>query len=137
MTIYLDANVFIFASLGSEIDPRTHASRRFLNLVVKGDEDGFTSVLTVDEVVWAILRQKKDRTLALMQGVRLHNLPIKFIGVSEVLSLKSLRLMELYPSLKPRDALHGASCLAMGIKTIVSDDPDFTVIRGLTRVGLK
>jgi predicted nucleic acid-binding protein len=43
-------------------------------------------------------------------------------------------LMDLYPQLSARDALHAAVCRNEGVRTICSYDRDFDQIQGLRRV---
>ncbi|MBW2969776.1 type II toxin-antitoxin system VapC family toxin [Candidatus Woesearchaeota archaeon] len=136
MSVYLDANVFVFACLGSDDDPRTVKAKDLLLRVADGKETGFTSLLTIDEVVWVIVRQKKDRKLAVEQGFRILQLPIKFVPLITAISLKSLRLMQKYSNLSPRDALHAASCLEVKADSLVSDDADFDSIAEVDGVRL-
>lgn len=137
MMQYLDANVFIFASVYSEDDVRVKNAQEILTRVVHGHEQCITSVLTVDEVVWAWMKQKKDREQAILQGLRLHALPnIKLVEITSMVSLKSLELMQRFHRLKPRDALHTATALLHGATTIVSDDPDFDDVPELKRIPL-
>lgn len=136
MSVYLDANVFVFACLGSDDDPRTVKAKNLLLNIVDGKETGFTSLLTIDEVVWVIVRQKRDRKLAIEQGLRILHLPIKFVPLITAVSLKSLRLMQKYPNLSPRDALHAASCVEVKADSLVSDDSDFESITEVDAVKL-
>lgn len=135
MSVYLDANVFVFACLGSEDDPRTVKAKSILLNIIDGKETGFTSLLTIDEVVWVILKQKKDRKLAIEQGLRILQLPIRFVPLITAISLKSLHLMQKYP-ISPRDALHAASCIEVKAESLVSDDSDFDSILEVEAVKL-
>ncbi|MBI4148745.1 type II toxin-antitoxin system VapC family toxin [Candidatus Woesearchaeota archaeon] len=136
MNLYFDANVFIFASLIDEGDVRVRRAQELMRKVSQGG-GGYTSVLAVDEVVWAWIRQKKDRATAIQQGLRIHTLPnLRVLEVTSADSLKSLSLLQRFPHLKPRDAIHAAVCFSNGISSIVSDDPDFDRIEGLKRIPL-
>ena len=137
MAVYLDANVFLFAAIGKEDDSRTVRAQALLHTIVQGKEQAITSVLTVDEFVLAWMKLKKDRAEAVTQGIRLHGLPnLSIIDVTPSISLHSLLLMQAYPTLKPRDALHAASCIAARTNKIISDDSDFDAIHELKRSKL-
>ncbi len=47
----------------------------------------------------------------------------------------SCDLLQRYPTLSVRDAVHAGTMLRHGLKTIVSVDPDFDQIREIRRVG--
>ena len=134
--LYLDANIFIFAALGRSDDPRCEKAKKFLLDIIDCKKTGCTSTLTVDEVVWTIIKQKKDRALAIAQGLRLHQLPVRMIAASEKIMIRSLHLMQKYPQLSPRDAIHAASCIESGAKSLVSDDSDFKEIKEVQWTGL-
>jgi predicted nucleic acid-binding protein len=136
MSIYLDANVFIFASLGDESDVRTIKARKVLLSISEGKKIGYTSLLTVDEVIWAVLRQKKDRKLAIELGSRIFQMPIRFIPLLTAISLKSIQLMQKYSHLSPRDALHASSCIEVNAASLVSDDSDFDNMTEIEREKL-
>lgn len=128
--LYLDANVFIHAALDE--GPRGRAAARLLESVGDGKESAATSALTLDEVVWKLMRVA-GRPAALEQGRRLMALPVRLLDVKATDVQEALRLMARYPSLKPRDAIHAAVALNAGLFSIVSDDPDFDAVRELTR----
>lgn len=137
MSIYIDANIFIFAALGITDDPRTARSQEILKSVIDGKEVAFTSLLTVDEVVWVILKQKKDRQLAVEQGLRMHQLPVRLIPLTGAISMRALQLMKKYPHLSPRDSLHVSSCIEVRASNLVSDDSDFDAIAEIDLMGLE
>lgn len=137
MTLYIDANVFIFASLFDESDSRTKKAQEILLSSLSGTQC-FTSALTIDEVVWIWMKQKKNRDEAIKQGLRIHALRnIRILNITPEISLRSLQLMQKYPQLKPRDALHAATCMSIGISAIASDDSDFDAIKELERIQLQ
>jgi len=120
---YLDANVFILAALSNE--GRGRAAARILRETINGTP-AVTSTITIDEVLWTIWKQTGERKTALQQAGRLFHLTnLSIAPLTSELSRLSLQLLELNPSLKPRDAIHYATALSLGIKTIVSDDSDF------------
>jgi predicted nucleic acid-binding protein len=136
MMIYLDANVFILASLYD--DDAAEAAKRLLHNVITGKEQAITCSLTVDEVVWVLLKKTKNRDVAVAQGLRLFEMPhLEIIGISPEISFKSLQLMRKYLRIKPRDAIHAAAAIGAGIFRIASDDEDFDEIEELKRVKLR
>lgn len=129
---YLDANVFIqaFAGKGKPGD----AAREIISDVAKGTEAA-TATLTVDEVVWCLIREA-GRDQAVSQGERMTRIPhLRFVPVREIDVGRSLKLMREFP-LSPRDAIHAAVALNENIATIVSTDRDFDSVSGLKRVAL-
>jgi len=136
MSAYLDTNVFFFAGFGEETDPRTQKAREILLRMAEGKETFYTSLITIDELIWAAMKQKKDRKTAIQQGFRLHQLSIKFVPLISSISLKALHLMQRY-QINPRDALHTASCLEVKADRIITDDADFDEIKEVKRVKLE
>ena len=136
MRLYLDANVFIFAALGDNADSRTQKAQAVLSRIIERKDTGFTSVLTIDEVVWVILKRKKDRDLAIDQGLRLLKLPIIRLPCSEPVSFKGLQLMRKYSQLSPRDAIHAATCIEIEGAAFVSDDKDFEGLEEIKHLKL-
>jgi predicted nucleic acid-binding protein len=55
-------------------------------------------------------------------------LPLRIFPVYPETVYKALDFMEKY-KLKPRDAIHTASMVENGVKTIVTEDPDFVRIK--------
>lgn len=119
MTSYFDSNVFIYALVGS--GPVANSAQKALRDAAQ-DGEAVTSVLALDEVVWALRRAlgmedavTHARRLADMPGLRVLD------NRSKDLSLA----FEMMEHLQPRDALHAAAALGAGIRRIVSDDSDF------------
>lgn len=127
---YLDANVFIYAFAGE--GETGDAARTIVRQVAEGKEAA-TATLTVDEVVWVLMRTA-GRPEAIAQGERMMRIPnLRFVPVRQLDVVRSLKLMRDYP-LSPRDAIHAAIALDEGIDTIVSTDDDFDSVPGLERV---
>jgi predicted nucleic acid-binding protein len=128
--IYLDANVFVMANLNAEAIG--DKARSLLRDVQTGKVDGCTSALTFDELVWAV---KKNRTKedAVLAGEAFLNMPsLKLVAVSGDLLAGALSLMKEH-RLDPRDAIHAASALNEGAKSIVSADRHFDKLKGFKR----
>ncbi len=134
-TVYLDSNVFILPALYT--GKKSDIARRILLSIVRGELKGVTSTLTIDEVVWAVLRKTKKRELAIGQGERLFRLAnLLIVAVDPQSVLRALGLMRSNPNLKPRDAIHAGVCLNKGISKLYTDDPHFDAIPKLTRIPL-
>ena len=135
MLLYLDSNVFIFAALSSDI--KAVKSKELIKKIILGELIGVTSSLSIDEIVWKIWKETKNRTVAIEEGLRvlqLNNLGI--IGIDGKIMKASLNFMKMYKSLKPRDAIHIAAAISAGASVIVSDDSDFDNIKEIKRRSL-
>ncbi|HIH24315.1 TPA: type II toxin-antitoxin system VapC family toxin [Candidatus Woesearchaeota archaeon] len=128
--MYLDANFFIY--LHTEESAQGLAARTILSRIVKG-ELAFTSVLTLDEVMWVFRKLGRRGELAgiLEETYATQNLEV--LPVSSSIPLAALDLMEKH-NLKPRDAFHVAIMKEKGIKTIVSTDADFDKVPSIKRL---
>ncbi len=125
--------MFILAALSSE--GRGKSAARILQETINGAH-AVTSTVTIDEVLWALWKQTGDRKNAIRQANRIFHLSnLSIAPLTSEISRFSLQLLEANPSLKPRDAIHYATALSFGLRTIVSDDSDFDKTT-LKRVGL-
>lgn len=132
--LYLDANVFIYSLVDS--GEKGKIAHMILESVVTGKDAAITSSLTIDEVLWILLKntERKTAILEVLKIFEMQNLEI--VGVTPDMSFKSLLLMQKYKGLKPRDAIHAAVCLSSGVFRIASDDADFDQIKELERMKL-
>ena len=131
--IYLDSTAFIWPALYE--DKKAMAARDLIKNIREGRQNAATSVLTFDEVVWKI---KKERTLdaALMAGNAILQMSgLSLIEVNHETLLKAYELIELY-KLHPRDAIHAACAINRNIMIIISEDKDFDKIKELKRKSL-
>ena len=130
--LYLDANVFIFAALND--GEYGEYARKLIKDIIELKFEAFTSTLTFDEVVWRI-RKEKSLVASIEAGFGILVLPnLIFIDVTKDILWSAYDTM-LKHKIKPRDAIHAACALSKGIKTIISEDPDFDKIPGLKRKG--
>lgn len=133
--LYLDANVFCYAILYE--GPKADGCRSVLQDMTAGRQPAVTASLTVDEVVWA-LQKERDRALALKEAarvLRLPNLEILEVGPGDL--HHGLRLMDENEGLSPRDGIHAAVAIRHGVYTIVSEDEDFDEVSSLSRRPLR
>ena len=127
--IYLDSNVFIYATLNTK-EPGEKA-RSLLQKIQQGDEKAETSALTFDEVFWAI--KKLDFDAALEASQALLNFPnLEIISADRDIALSALQIIKKY-HLAPRDAIHAATAIAGKAEAVVSTDADFDEIIELKR----
>ncbi|MDG6995169.1 MAG: type II toxin-antitoxin system VapC family toxin [Nitrososphaerota archaeon] len=133
--VYLDSNVFILPLIHGD-SGRGAPAARLLRKVEAGETTAYTSILTWDEVTWVVLKTL-GRADSLQAGKKLLQFPnLRFIDVSEAVITRCQWLMEKY-QIKPRDAVHCSSAIVKGIKSMVSDDRDFEIVRELKRTPLE
>jgi len=131
---YLDSNIFILPALYE--GERAEKAKDWLKMMVKGEIEAATSVLTLDEIVWVISREA-ERKNALVEGERVLEFPhLKLLDVKTEDGVRMINYQKRYGSLKPRDAVHLSVALRNGIHTIVSDDDDFEDVDGVEWEGL-
>ena len=135
MVTYLDSNIFILAALST--DRRAIRAKEIIRRVIIGELTAATSSLTVDEVVWSIWKETKDKNLAIEEGLRLLQFDnLRIIGIDSSIMKTSLHFMKYYKALKPRDAIHLAAALSVGSSVIISDDSDFDGLKEIKRKSL-
>lgn len=131
---YLDSNVFIFAALDNGSKGET--AREILHDIVKGNVV-ITSTLTIDEVIWSMWKETKDRENSIEQGLRILEFPnLRVLPVNPDDVHSAINLMKKHQKLKPRDAIHLAVSVHAGVFRIVSDDSDFDDISEIEREAL-
>jgi predicted nucleic acid-binding protein len=100
--------------------------------VIRHVEEGLnsvTSILVIDEVIWILRKVLKDydRSIELCeQLLRISNLKILSVTLKELTI--ALGFMQRY-RIKPHDALHIACMLSNNITIMITEDPDFRVIK--------
>lgn len=130
---YLDTTVFTCACLNT--DKTGEAAKKLLTLIIKGKIKCFTSALTFDELFW-VLTKKTDHKTAVDYTKNFLNIPrLRFVPAGLKVVWKAHDVLS-ENKLGPRDAIHTASALLKGAKTIVSEDSDFDKIADLKRVSL-
>jgi predicted nucleic acid-binding protein len=127
--LYLDANIFIYAAINTqELGEKVCALLKKIQL---GEEEAETSVLTYDEVFWAL--KKHDWELAFQVCEAFLDFPnLKIIPTDRELAFSALRLVREC-RLDLRDALHAATALAEKADYLVSTDAHFDRVKGLRR----
>ncbi len=129
---YLDANVFIYPVINN--NKRADFYRKIIYEVVSGKIKACTSVLTWDEVIH-YLKKEKGKNFALMQSEKFLKLPnLCFIETSIHIIIKAHQLMKKY-EINPRDAIHVATAMSCSSEEIISEDKIFDKIKEIKRKG--
>lgn len=129
--VYLDANVFVFATLAT--DKLGDASRHILANLQKTDAK--TCCLTVDELAWAVWKRAdvSTATEACKAVLTLKDLDIISVEYGDMWEMT--REMETW-GLRPRDGLHLAIMKRLGEKSIVTEDTHFNEV-DVKRIPIK
>ena len=132
--VYVDANVFISSFLSQ--GEKTEQCKSILSRIASNDIPTFTSLLTWDEIAW-IARKRLSIEDSIEEGKKFLEFPyLRLVEVNELIIKMAQDMMKRY-NLKPRDAIHAATAVSNGIKEIVSDDPDFDVIKEIKRIPIE
>ncbi len=121
---YVDANILTYVF--TEEGWKTEACRRLLT-----ESDLLTSSLTLDEVGYKLFKRVSPKAAAktldlLISSPRLVFKPFDYDHFASFTKLVG-------GGISPRDAIHAATALKSGCKTIYSEDRDFDKIKGLKR----
>ncbi len=130
---YVDSNVFIYPVIyDSGTVEKAKKAREILEKIVGGELKAYTSTLTWDEVVWVVSRVL-SREDGVSQGRKLLGFPnLEFIDVDKRTLSMAQALLDRY-RLKPRDSIHLASAMNSSLRTIITDDEDFDVVKEIER----
>lgn len=126
--ILIDANVFMYAA-GAESSNKA-PSLRLLERAADGDLEAATDAEVLQEILHRYSAMKAfDRGLELYQLVR-KVIPNVLPITASTMDAASV-LMQRYPKLTARDAVHAAVCLELPDTALCTYDTDFHGIRGL------
>jgi len=128
--ILIDANVLMYAAGAAH--PHKTPSARLLERVARGDVEAVIDAETLQEILhryrairrWEDGRQVYDLARQLFPNV---------VPISAEVMDRARELLDAYPSLMARDALHAAVVLHESLEAICSYDRDFDGIVGLRR----
>ena len=113
--------------------PYEEPSRLFLERVARTEIDALVDAEVLQEILHryrAIGRWKDGRQVfELTRKIVPEVLPI----TAEILD-EAKKLLDVYPNLMARDALHAAACMKAGCRAICSYDRDFDRIENLERM---
>ncbi len=133
-SLYIDANIFIFAYGNDEKLGNT--CRGIIDLIINGRIIAFTSVLTFDEFFYQIKKLKGYEKALFASHLLLNLKNLNFINVDLEIINYSYSLLGKY-KLEPRDAIHLACALSKDIKNIATNDKDFDKIPEIKRFDIK
>jgi uncharacterized protein len=132
-TVFLDTNVFLYA-IGAQ-HPLKAASQSVLERVGEGELDAVTSTEVVQEILHVLIRRGLRET-----GLQLARHMIDLLGgllpVTQADLAIACDLIDRYPALPVRDAVHAATMLNNGISAIVTADGHFDEVQGIRRFPL-
>jgi predicted nucleic acid-binding protein len=131
MVAFLDTNVFLYAAGGPSL--QRDGCARVLRRVADGSLDATINAEVLQEILHVLARRGRRNdgiTLTRQLSALLPDL-LPVTGNDMALSCD---LLQRYPSLSVREAVHAGTMLRHGIKTIVSVDPDFDQVREIRRV---
>jgi predicted nucleic acid-binding protein len=131
--IYLDANVFLNATLNQEEEGEE--ARNLIRKLQKVEIAAATSALSFDEV-FSIVKKHRDFMSALRAAKALLEVPnLAFLEVNDETLWSAYNLAEKY-KLDPRDAIHIACALDHAIFTIISEDEHFDKVKEIKRISI-
>lgn len=131
MTACLVDTAVLAYALGGEHALRAPC-RRIVAAAVDGQLELHASEEMIQELVFHRLR-RTDRVAAVRQGRDAAELCLLHAFDDDVLH-RALDLIATTDSIRGRDAVHAATALRHGLTTVVSPDPAFDDVPGLTRI---
>jgi uncharacterized protein len=131
--VFLDANVFLYAT-GAE-HPLREPAQQIVWRVAAGDLVATTSTEVVQEVLHIFQRRGRGEE-GIQLGRRAARMFPDMLSVTRADILRACDLLEQYPQIRVRDAIHAATLLNNGLGTILSADAHFDDIAGVHRLPL-
>ncbi|MGH9364669.1 MAG: type II toxin-antitoxin system VapC family toxin [Thermoanaerobaculia bacterium] len=131
MRAFLDTNVFLYAAGVSH--PAKEPCARVLRRVAEGSLDATINSEVVQEILYVLARRgRREDGVVLARHVA--SLFTDLLPVTREDVLGACDLVQKYPKLSVRDAVHAASMLRNGLKRVISVDADFDQIREIRRI---
>jgi predicted nucleic acid-binding protein len=130
-TALIDSNIALYA-LGSE-SPWREACRHSLVLLAQGTIVGIASTEMLQEVVHHRLHMTGDRSRAVADTHDIMAL-VRTAPFDDTVLRCALHLIAS-TDIRGRDAVHAATAITQGVEWVISIDPVFDVIDGLTRIA--
>ncbi|MGH9368158.1 MAG: type II toxin-antitoxin system VapC family toxin, partial [Thermoanaerobaculia bacterium] len=131
MRAVLDTHVFLSAAGASH--PAKEPCARVLRRVAEGSLEATINSEVVQEILYLLAgRGRRGDGVVLARHVAA--LFPDLLPVTREDVLGACDLVQRYPKLSVRDAIHAASMLRNGLKRVISVDADFDQIRGIRRI---
>lgn len=118
--IYLDSNIFVIGA--NPNDKRQEKAILLLELVEEGEIDAFTSVITVDEVVYTLSSIVSQKKAEKVWGDMMNEPGLQ---IKDLDKKKTVSARKYFPELDPRDALHFQTFKSSEAEKLVTEDKDF------------
>ena len=132
MRVFLDTNIFLYAA--GRLHPERDACVQILRRVADGTLDATVNTEVIQEILYVLTRRGRQvEALALARHVAA--LFPDLLSVTSEDMLGAFRLLEEHPGVPVRDAVHTATMLRNGLRTVISVDPDFDQIPEIRRVA--
>ncbi len=128
-TVYLDSNIFTFASASH--DAVGGQCAKILDLVAKGEIKAVTTSLTFDELFYNLSKRIGFEAAVLFSENFLALPNLTLADVNGELIEAAFNIIKSY-RLEPRDAIHAATAQHYNVDAIVSYDKDFSKVKELT-----
>lgn len=122
MAVFLDTNVFLFAA-GAD-HPLREAAQQVLRRVAQGELAATTSTEVVQEILYVLYRRDLAEAGQKLARSALLLFP-DLLPITGVDMLTACDLLERYPAIPTRDAVHAASVLNHGLAAIITSDSHF------------
>jgi len=132
MRVFLDTNIFLYAA--GRPHPERDACARLLRRVADGSLEATVNTEVVHEILYVLTRRgRRKDALALARHVEA--LFPDLLPVTRDDMREALQLLEDHPGLSVRDAVHAATMLRNGLRTVASVDSDFDQIPEIRRIA--
>ena len=128
---YLDSNLFIYATLDE--GNIGESARKVINIIKNGNFLTYTSVLTIDEVLWKtqkVLGREKAAEIS-NDFLNLNNLQLISVDLQ---IMREAIINYTKEKLAPRDSIHLACMNKKKLNFIISSDPDFDKVKDIKRI---
>jgi predicted nucleic acid-binding protein len=132
-SIYLDANVFIYAA--EAIEPYASRLAPIFHRIHTGEVLGVTSELTVAEVLVMPIKEQRDDLRQTYEAMLYGAGPLQVIPVDRAVLMEAARL-RAESKLRLPDAIHGASARLAQCTALITNDLRLASVPGLDVVQL-
>jgi len=131
MQVFLDTNVFLYAVGAAH--PLRVACAKVLRRVAEGSLDATINSEVIQEILYVLIRRGR-RADALKLANDLASLFPDLLAVTRDDLRSACELLQQYPRLSVRDAVHIGTMLRNGLQTVVSVDSDFDQVSEIRRI---